>query len=60
MIAGPIITTIKAGKINNKSGKINFTGVWAAFSSNFWRRLVRMVSDCTRKAVAILVPNRSA
>lgn len=50
MAAGPTRTTKMAGKMKITSGKINFTAVFAAFSSAICRRRVRIESLCTRSA----------
>ena len=59
MSAGPRITTNIAGKMKSTSGNTSLMVVFAAASSARCRRLVRMVSACTRSAWAIEVPNRS-
>src|SRR5579871_1885578 len=58
--AGPTRTTKMPGKMKSTSGKINCTAVLAAFSSASCRRRVRIESDWTRSAWAMLEPNRSA
>ena len=50
MPAGPTRITKIPGKMNRTSGKIIFTAAPWAFSSAIWRRLVRILSDCTRSA----------
>ena len=54
MAAGPTSTTKIAGKMNSTSGKISCTAVLAAFSSASCRRRVRIESDWTRRAWAML------
>ena len=44
IMEGPSVTTNNEGKINNTSGKVSFTVVFAAFSSASCRRLVRSAS----------------
>jgi hypothetical protein len=60
MTAGPMITSISAGKMQKIKGKSSFSGIFAAVSSAFWRRRVRTVSEWTRRDWAMLVPKRSA
>ena len=60
MAAGPTSTTKIPGKMNSTSGKISCTAVFAAFSSAICLRRVRIESDWTRRAWAMLDPNRSA
>src|ERR1019366_6617432 len=57
---GPSATTKSEGKMKKTRGKTSFTVVFAARSSAFWRLCVRMVSENTRKVLAMLVPNVSA
>src|SRR5688572_5059641 len=59
MSAGPRVTTYIAGKRKKTSGNTSFTPIFAARSSAFWRRLVRLTSACVRSACATLVPKRS-
>jgi hypothetical protein len=57
--AGPMMTMISDGKMNSTSGSVILTATVAAFSSARCMRRVRIHSDCTRRAVATLVPKSS-
>ncbi len=59
IIAGPRMTTNRAGKTHSTSGKTSLMAVLAAASSARCRRLVRSEAACTRRALATEVPKRS-
>src|SRR5439155_18198161 len=60
MMAGPTTTIIRAGSRQKISGKISFTGVWNAFRSARWRRLILSSFACARRTLAMLTPKMSA